>query len=72
MQLPVGLISSNPVVATDGAATATAPVEVLATPLSWAEEVEAAPAEESSGSRPEWAAMATPPRDTGECKLEGS
>ena len=72
MQLPVGLISSNPVVATDEAATATAPAEVSATLLSWAEAVEAAPSEENCESRPEWAAMATPPRDMGECKLESS
>ena len=72
MQLPVGLISSNPVVATNEAVTATAPEEVLATPLSWADAVEAAPSEGNCGSRPEWAAMATPPRDMGECKLESS
>ena len=60
MRLPIALVSSAPV----GRSETAPDPDTLATPLSWADEVEAeAPAEDQAG-RPGWASLATPPRSS--------
>ena len=60
MRLPVALVSSAPV----GRSETAPDPDALATPLSWADTVEAeAPAMDQAG-RPDWANLTTPPRST--------
>ena len=60
MRLPTALVSTTPV----GRSETAPDPDTLATPLSWADEVEAeAPAVDHT-RRPDWAILATPPRSS--------